>query len=72
MNTRRTHARRDKGEVAIERIPLRIDQVPIVDQDQVNKEVSPQEPQGPQVPQLTRMTKVLKLPMLKVIFLIRR
>ena len=51
MNTRRTPARREEGRVDNERIPLRVKQVPIVNQEDVNEAVPLQVPQEPQVPQ---------------------
>ena len=62
MNTRRKPTRRDKGEVANERVPLWNEQVSIVDKKEVNEEVPPPAPQRPQVPQIPPIPHGSKAP----------
>ena len=55
MNTRRTPTRKDEGQVANERIPLRNAKVKVVYHEALNESVSPLVLQGPQVAQLPQI-----------------
>ena len=62
MNTRRSNTRREKGGVANERVPPRVDQVLIVGLEEENEEVPVQEPQEPPEPQEPQVTQVPPMP----------
>ena len=55
MNTKKLTTRWEEGGVSNERIPLRVDQVPIVGLDKKKEEVPLQEPQVPSEPQVPPM-----------------
>ena len=52
MNTRSATTRREEKGVANERIPPRVDRLPIVGLKNVNEVVPPPKPQGPQMPHM--------------------
>ena len=62
MNTRRSNARRKERNLANERIPPRVDQVPIVYLEGELEEVPLQEPQVPHEPQEPQVPQVTPIP----------